>query len=180
MKTFSLGEMAAHFLTMEADIRLAEEAAVVSGCKLIQRKAKGMLGHEQPIWQGLKPETIARKAHGNTPLLETGEMKASIEMTAPLNENGQIVGYVGSNSMIAVYQEMGTKNIPPRPFISTAGMANGHLVAEMAAKLVYAAMIHGGSNYHTALRVFHMLEEAGKKLLDEFGPEYEGDEGKSK
>jgi hypothetical protein len=180
MTAFSLGEFAAHLLTMEADVKLAEEAAVVSGCKLIQRKAKGMLGHEQPFWQGLKPETIARKAHGNTPLLETGEMKASIEMTAPLNENGEIVGYVGSNSIIAVYQELGTsRGIPPRPFISTAGMANGHLVAEMAGKLVYAAMIHGGSNFHTALRVFHMLEDAGKKLLDEFGPEDE-DEGKRK
>ena len=53
-----------------------------------------MLGHEQPMWQGLKPETIAHKARGNTPLLETGEMRASIEFTAPVHDGSDIVGYV--------------------------------------------------------------------------------------
>ena len=80
-KVFSLGEFAAHLATVQADIRAAEEAAVVQACKIVKRTAKGMIGHEQPMWQGLKPETIARKARGNTPLLETGELRASIEMT---------------------------------------------------------------------------------------------------
>jgi len=41
-----------------------------------------MLGHEQPFWPPLQPETIARKAHGNTSLLETGALRDSIEYTA--------------------------------------------------------------------------------------------------
>ncbi len=179
MSVFSLGQFAAHLMTMDADIRLAEEAAVVKGCKLIQRKAKGMMGHEQPFWQGLKPETIARKAHGNTPLLETGELRASIEMTAPLNEGGEIVGYVGSDNPKAIWHEFGTSRIPPRPFLYTAAVANKHLIEEMAGKMVFAAMISGGSNFHSVSHVLHMLKEAGDKLWEEFGPDAE-DEDKRK
>jgi len=79
---FSLGEFAAHLAMMEADLELAKEVAVVKGCKMIQKTAKGMLGHEQPFWPPLQPETIARKAHGNTSLLETGALRDSIEYTA--------------------------------------------------------------------------------------------------
>lgn len=179
MKTFSLGEFAAHLLTMEADIRLAEEVAVVRGCKLIQRKAKGMLGHPQPFWPALKPETIAHKARGDTPLLETGELKRSIEITAPVHEGSDIAGYVGSNNMKAVWHELGTSKIPPRPFLSAAAMANGHLIAEMTGKLVYTAMISGGSNFRNVAHLLHILKETGEKLWDEFGPEDE-DEGKRK
>jgi hypothetical protein len=45
-----------------------------------------MIGHEQPFWPALQPETIARKEHGNTPLLETGELREFIEWTAPVHE----------------------------------------------------------------------------------------------
>lgn len=34
MSVFSLTDFAAHLLTVEADLRLAQEAAVVKGCKM--------------------------------------------------------------------------------------------------------------------------------------------------
>jgi hypothetical protein len=69
-----------------------------------------MIGHEQPFWPALKPETIERKAQGDTPLLETGALRDSISHVV-YPEHGY--GDVGSTSKIAVYQELGTKHIPP-------------------------------------------------------------------
>jgi hypothetical protein len=62
----SLGDFAAHLLTMEADIKLAEEVAVVKACKKVSNK--NLIDHENQFWPALKPETIARNAHGNTPV----------------------------------------------------------------------------------------------------------------
>ena len=83
---FSLGSFAAHLVTVEADVKLACDAAVVKASKLVAKTAKNLLGHQQPFWPGLQPETIAHKAHGDTPLLETGELRDSISYTAPLHE----------------------------------------------------------------------------------------------
>lgn len=179
MSAFSLGEFAAHLITMNADVKLAEEAAVVKGCKIVQRVSKGMLGTPQPFWAPLKPETIAHKAKGDTPLLETGELRASIEMTAPLNEGGEIVGYVGSDNPKAVWHELGTSKIPPRPFLSSAAMGRQHEINDMMAKMIFSAMILGGHNFHSVMHVLHMIKQSGEKLWDELGPDDE-DEGKRK
>jgi len=132
MRSGGLGDFAAHILTLQADITEAQEAAVVKSCRIIQKTAKGMLGHEQPFWPGLRPETIARKARGNTPLLETGELRGSIEITAPVHEGiGIVSGYVGSASKIALWQELGTDRIPPRPFIGLATIGREKEILEM-------------------------------------------------
>jgi hypothetical protein len=47
----SLGDFAAHLLTMEADVKLACDAAVVRASKLVAKTSKGMIGHE-PFWWG--------------------------------------------------------------------------------------------------------------------------------
>ena len=109
----TLGEFAAHLLTMEADIRLAEEVAVVKACKVVSKTAKNLIGHENPFWPALKPETIARKARGNTPLLETGSMRDSIGWDAPHHDGNVTYGDVGSDNPKAVWHELGTKHIPP-------------------------------------------------------------------
>jgi hypothetical protein len=145
MTAFSLGEFAVHLLTMEADVKLAQEAAVVKGCQMIQRAAKRQIGHEQPYWPPLKPETIAHKANGNTPLLETGEMRASIEFTAPIRKGiNEVCGYVGTNDPKAKYHEYGRSRIPPRPLLSTAAMGQERLIIEMTGKLVEGAMLQPG------------------------------------
>ena len=166
MKTFTIGEFVAHVATMQADVKLAEEAAVVAGCKLVQRVAKRILGHPQPDWPPLQPETIERKARGDTPLLETGKMKQSIEMAAPFREGNTVWGSVGSNSDIAVYQELGTSRIPPRPFISLAAAGQEKAVYELTGRIVYKAMINGGRNFHALQEVLHLLHMAGENLKD--------------
>ena len=164
----SLGEFAAHVATVQADIRAAEEAAVVKGCKIVQRTAKGMIGHEQPFWQGLKPETIARKARGNTPLLETGELRASIEMSAPHREVDEVVGYVGSNNEKAVFHELGTSKVPARPFLATAAAGKEREIHEMTGRLIFGALVHGGANYRAFRKVAGYLHRAGENVKEAF------------
>jgi HK97 gp10 family phage protein len=148
---------AAHLLTVEADIKLAEEVAVVKACELISETAQEMIGHPHPFWPPLAPETIAHKAHGDTPLLETGELRSSISWDAPHHEGRETVGYVGSDNMKAVYHELGTVRIPPRPFLSTAAAQQEEKIVEMAGKLIEAALIHGGPNYHELKMLMHVL-----------------------
>jgi hypothetical protein len=77
----SLGGFAAHLLTIEADLHVTEEVCVEKACRMIEKEAKAAIGTYKFDWTPLKPETIAHKAGGDTPLLETGELKESIEHT---------------------------------------------------------------------------------------------------
>jgi len=66
----------------------------------------------------------------NTPLRETGELRASIEWNAEGNE-----GYVGSNNDKAVWHELGTARIPPRSFLMGAAMRMEPKIYKMATKV---------------------------------------------
>lgn len=177
MRVFSLGEFASHLLTMKADVEAAEEAIVVKGCEMVAKRAKQLIGHPQPFWPPLKEETIARKARGNTPLLETGALKDSIEITAPLEEGDATVGYVGSNHPHAIFNELGTRNIPPRPFLSAAGAQVEHDIHEMAGRLYVGAMLHGGPHYRELREVLHALRAAGHVVTEIIEDLSEEDDG---
>ena len=64
----------------------------------------------------LAASTLARKATGNSPGLETGQMQGSVQHDADRN------GFtVGSNEKRALWFELGTsRGQPPRPFLSGA------------------------------------------------------------
>jgi hypothetical protein len=114
--------------------KIVEEA-----CKIIQRKAKAAIGKEHELWAPLAASTIADKAaHGfktPAPLLRTGEMRDSIEYVVHGNE-----GAVGSNSEIAVYQELGTSHIPPRSFLVSSAIASEDRIHRMAGAAAVAAL----------------------------------------
>lgn len=86
-------------------------------------EARGYIGHEISEWAPLAPSTIAQKTRlgyvghlsATDPLLRTGEMRGSVENTVAGFE-----GVVGSGDKVALYQELGTSRIPPRPFIGLA------------------------------------------------------------
>ncbi len=92
----------------------------------IEAEAKEEIGHYQrsdvgpfAAWAELAPSTKKDRVRGgfpeNEPLLRTGELRDSIGHKV----TGDGVA-VGSDSEIAVYQEMGTETIPPRPFLRVA------------------------------------------------------------
>jgi hypothetical protein len=167
---FSLGQFAAHLLTYEADLHLTEEACVEKACKMVEKEAKSAIGTYKFGWPPLQPETIAHKATGDSPLLETGELKESIEHVSG-REGGEAVGYVGTNDPVAKYHELGTSHIPPRSFLGEATMRKEHKIHEMMGRAALATFDHGA-----LFHALHASYESIKKLVDEVIPDEE-DEG---
>jgi phage gpG-like protein len=107
---FTLVGFAAKLGAIDRDLHEVGPAIIARACELVARQAKRAIGKQHELWPPLKPATIARKLRGNTPLLETGELRDSIEWTAHGLE-----GEVGSNNDKAVWHELGTSRIPPSP-----------------------------------------------------------------
>jgi hypothetical protein len=123
----NLTEAAALFAGMAARYEKGVHDALDGACKIVETEAKRVIGTYEYGWPALQPATIARKATGDSPLLETGEMRDSIEHTVVASEK---TGYVGSNDNKAVWQELGTsRGIPPRSFLAGAAMRKGEDVA---------------------------------------------------
>ena len=123
--THSLTDLIAHLAKIEVAQHAMEHAALEKCAKIVEKRAKEKIGEYQPQsgpfvgWAELSDYTKAdRVSKGFTeddPLLRTGAMRDSIEHTV---HDG--VAQVGSNSDIAVYQELGTNRIPPRSFLGGA------------------------------------------------------------
>lgn len=111
----------------------------------IKERAKGKLGEYQPeshgfeAWAPLSGVTMQKRAlagyPANNPLLVTGELSESIEMR--VDGNGAIIG---SKSDIALYQENGTENIPPRPFLGPAAYEVMDEAPKLTGKIISAAL----------------------------------------
>jgi HK97 gp10 family phage protein len=96
--------------------------------KIIRDEAKRVIGTYDYDWPKLKEETIKRKLTGDSPLLETGELRASIE--SHLDAGAKRV-YIGSNNPKARYHELGTSRIPPRSFLMGAAVAKYKVLQQM-------------------------------------------------
>ena len=98
---------------------------MVRSCVLVQQAAQERLGEYHGVagpyaaWQQLAASTQAERARlgfaPNKPLLRTGDLGYSIEFCIVGD-----TGHVGSDSQIAVYQELGTSTIPARSFLGAA------------------------------------------------------------
>ena len=104
----------------------AEREGLAKAAKIIEDGAKEAIGSFLFGWPALKPETVSRKATGNSPLLETGELRNSIS-----HEVSEHSAIVGSTSEKARFHEFGTsRGIPPRPFIWGSWLHNQEKVGE--------------------------------------------------
>ena len=138
MGILSLVSAASLFTKISVEMDHIKHRCLDDGSKILQEEAKRELGQYQPGWPALKPETIARKATGDSPLLETGELRDSIERDVQPH-----VAYVGSNSKKAVWHELGTSRIPPRPFLATAAAAKTAEIGEMIGHKHHALLVKG-------------------------------------
>jgi phage gpG-like protein len=168
----SILEFVAKTKSIEHDMKEVSHAIVARACEMVCAEAKRVIGVGYPEWPALAPETLAKKMM-NTPLLETGEMRASIEWNAEGNE-----GFVGSNNDKAVWHELGTTKIPPRPFLMGAAMRMEAEIHAMAAKAVMAVMAGKGLNTSELSELVHLLRHVGhavKGAADKFldGPDDE-------
>jgi phage gpG-like protein len=106
----------ASFLTeLKIALPTAEHVALERAAVIVETEAKRVLGTHDYGWPPLAASTIASKATGDSPLLETGEMRDSIEH----NVDGRSA-FVGSDNDKALWHELGTSRVPPRPFLSGA------------------------------------------------------------
>jgi HK97 gp10 family phage protein len=140
MKTVSPLALAAIFAGAAKEMQSKHETMDKVG-EVIKKTAKQAIGDPRNgfQWPPLKPETIARKASGNTPLLETGELRDSIGHTVISHDHVAI----GSTDPKAIFHEFGTSRIPPRPFLWTAWEHEQREVEKIVGDAVFAKLTKG-------------------------------------
>jgi hypothetical protein len=165
MKLLTLLEAVAEFEAVGRDLEALGPHVIERACKIVQAKAKAAIGKEHEMWPPLAESTIADKQHHGfptpKPLLRTGELRDSIEYQVHGNE-----GAVGSDSPIAVYQELGTSRIPPRSFLVSSAIASEDRIHRMAAAATIGALSGHGRNAHDVMEILHLLHRAGDALKD--------------
>lgn len=134
MRTFdSIGAFVRHMTTIGATLPEAEHRALDKGSEIVLAEVRKIPGTYQPGWAPLASSTIARKAAGDTPLLETGEMRDSYERKVISNERAS----VGSNDAKAVTHELGNRHVPPRPVLLTAAVRKEGAVRKVVGKTIF-------------------------------------------
>jgi HK97 gp10 family phage protein len=114
MREFGLLEFVSFLGTLPMEIEHANHSALEKAAVIVESEAKRVIGTYDYGWAPLAPSTLENKA-ADTPLLETGEMRDSIEHNSDHKE-----AHIGSNNDKALWQELGTRKIPPRPFLQGA------------------------------------------------------------
>lgn len=147
MKNFtSLTAFAEHLNTIATGDAPALHAGLVQVANRVRDAAKAKIGEYQeesgpfPAWEPLAASTLEEKERlgfspPDNPLLRTGEMRDSISAT--------VVGrdaIVGSTSDKALWHELGTKHIPPRPFLGPAAHEQQHFIERLIGRAFYKVL----------------------------------------
>ncbi len=126
MKTIPLEQWADVLRAQITRLPTATNVVLEGLGEAMERNAKGMIGEYQPDWAPLAESTVEEKkalgyAPPDNPLLRDGDMRESIGhgIVGDMHAGAAVV-VVGSPSEVALFQEMGTQDIPPRPFLARA------------------------------------------------------------
>jgi hypothetical protein len=84
----SLIEFAAVCVELGEEIKHSERKGIETAAKIVEAEAKRVLGTYDYGWTRLKPQTVAQKANGDTPLLETGDMRGFNFASGPQRPRG--------------------------------------------------------------------------------------------
>lgn len=144
--TLTLDELVKMLQVSSKSVRPRLEADLAKIGALTAAAAVEYIGHEMPEWPALAPSTIAEKERlgytgqvsATDPLLRTGAMRDSIKIEVEGLEMA-----VGSGDKIAAYQELGTKHIPPRPFLGPAMLNSLEFAAEKLGETAVALLSPG-------------------------------------
>ncbi len=152
MKEFhSLGDFGEHILKTALIEEIAIRKALSKCAKAVEREAKTEVGTYQDqagpfaAWAELadstKEDRVKQGYSENDPLFRSGELRDSIGMA--MSTTG-LEAQVGSDSDIAVYQELGTDHIPPRSFLGGALVRKMPEIQEALGLTVFAALLGQG------------------------------------
>jgi hypothetical protein len=122
--------------------------AMEEPCMVVKIEAKRVIGTYDygwpPLAESTKKDRIRQGFPADEPLLRTGKMRASIGYRVEIEGAGlEVVGLVGSDDMIAVYQELGTWRIPPRSFLGEAAMHKEVDVHEILGLAMHSVVLLG-------------------------------------
>jgi phage gpG-like protein len=135
----SLGEFAFFLGELVVAEREACHHGLERSARLVEKTAKEKLGHEQGNWPPLAQSTLDDKESKGyptpSPLLRDGEMQGSIE-----HHVADLEAEVGSNSQIAVWQELGTSKMPARSFLASSAIEKEREVVEIIGEDVMLVM----------------------------------------
>jgi phage gpG-like protein len=157
---------------IEHDMDALGPEIVRKACEMVAEEARRVIGEGYDFWPALAPSTLARKMM-NTPLLETGELRASIEWNA-----SGLEGAVGSNNDKAVWHELGTSHIPPRSFLMGAAIEMESKIHKMAARAVMAVMMGKGLASAEMRELLHLLHHVGHAVKEATDKALEGPDDK--
>ncbi|MFZ0270998.1 MAG: hypothetical protein WAL34_04025 [Acidobacteriaceae bacterium] len=139
-------DAAAHCAELALAQHEADHQSLERATKLLQKKVKEKYGEYQPeagpfvAWAELAESTKQdRERQGypeDEPLLRKGDVRNSIER---LVKDGE--GFVGSNSQIAEWEELGTKNMPPRSTMGSAAVENAEKIAKIVGEGTVMALV---------------------------------------
>jgi phage gpG-like protein len=161
---YTLLGMVAKLAQVSIETDLAIQIAIEEAAELVREKAHDLIGIPNGVWAALAESTLERKDGVNTPLLETGEMRASIEKTI-----GHHIAWVGSNNDKAVWQELGTSRIPPRSFIGLAARECEDKIHKIATQCIGRALAgHGVGGLHELLHALRFLGEQLNEIRKSF------------
>ena len=163
MPSFSLASFGAMLIEASAKTEL-DSAVLGAACQMLWQEARDLIGHEQPEWPALSSATLAHKLNGNTPLLETGAMRASIGF----NHDGR-EGFVGSNDPLLRFHEFGSDKAgaawgspnPPRPVLGLAIVRKEDEIKAMVGRAAAAYVMGLGYGSEMA-EVLRLIRELGR------------------
>lgn len=117
---------------------LLKKMAKEAGDKIIEEIHR-VIGTYEYGWTPLAASTLARKQHGDTPLEETGKLKASYTYRIFKVRSGYRVRIGSSMPDIARAHEFGTAHVPPRPLMQPATEHTGQKVHAQLGPMTVAA-----------------------------------------
>ena len=108
----------ARLLRWSADIDVHGHHSLRVASELLVTEVKAAHGEYRAgyNWPALATETVARKRTGDSPLLETGELRDSYGY----GFLDHLTAEVGTDNPKALWMELGTAHVPPRPALGTA------------------------------------------------------------
>jgi HK97 gp10 family phage protein len=152
----SIGGFVAHMLARDAALVFAMRTGLQTVADAVRDTAKSELGHYQPAvghfgaWPELadstKKDRVAQGFTENDPLLRSGDLRESIK-----NEVSATHAVIGSTSDVAVYQELGTEKMPPRPFLGPAVLHNEEKIKRILGGAIVAGLLGEGVSVPTAM-----------------------------
>jgi phage gpG-like protein len=165
MRVFSIEDFA-RFIVGEINLEHAQKVGLEAAAQIVQHEAKRVIGTYDYGWPELAESTKKDRANKgfpeNEPLLRTGELRDSIEYTIVSDTEAQ----VGSNNDKAVWHELGTSRVPPRPFLAPAAAEKGREAAKVIGVAVASAIASRNIDVEILKMIGHTIKHVAHDVRE--------------